>query len=237
MPSLRAPLACCVPIVSDAAPCRGEPRPPPDGVHWQPLDIGKAQRARALGQRPVLVWFTGLPAAGKSSIANRVERRLSDAGRHSYLLDGDNLRHGLNQDLGFSPADRSENLRRVGEVARLMLDAGLIVLAALVSPSRSDRERIRALLAPGEFIEVFVDTPLALAEARDPKGLYRRARRGELPGFTGIDAPYEAPERPALRIDTACSSIDAAADAVMQLLHQQAVMTPPPLPSPARHRP
>jgi bifunctional enzyme CysN/CysC len=198
--------------------------PPPRLLHWHAPEVDKIERAAAKGQRPVLVWLTGLSAAGKSSIANRVEQRLCAAGRHTYLLDGDNLRHGLNEDLGFSEADRAENLRRVGEVARLMLDAGLIVIAAFVSPARRERERLRALLPAGEFIEVFVDTPLAVAEARDPKGLYRRARAGQLQYFTGIDAPYEAPAQPELRIDTTCTSIDAAAEQVMALLRQRRVI-------------
>lgn len=190
-------------------------------IHIQPVDIDKQARALAKGQRPAVLWFTGLSGAGKSSIANRVEKKLYAAGRHTYLLDGDNVRHGLNRDLGFTDADRVENIRRVSEVARLMVDAGLIVLTAFISPFRSERQMARDLLTEGEFIEIFVDTPLDVAEARDPKGLYKKARRGELKNFTGIDSAYEAPENPELRIDTTCLSEDAAADAIIELLRER----------------
>ena len=187
-------------------------------IHLQPVAVDKAARAALLGQRPALVWLTGLSGAGKSTIANLVETRLHAVGRHSYLLDGDNLRHGLNRDLGFTAADRGENIRRVAETARLMVDAGLIVIAAFISPFRAERALARGLLADGEFIEVHVDTPLAAAEARDVKGLYQKARRGELRNFTGIDSPYEAPEAPALRIDTTHCTAEQAADEVMHKL-------------------
>ncbi len=187
-------------------------------IHLQPVAVDKAARAALLGQRPALVWLTGLSGAGKSTIANMVETRLHAVGRHSYLLDGDNLRHGLNRDLGFTAADRVENIRRVAETARLMVDAGLIVIAAFISPFRAERALARGLLADGEFIEVHVDTPLATAEARDVKGLYQKARRGELRNFTGIDSPYEAPEAPALRIDTTHCTAEQAADKVMHQL-------------------
>jgi bifunctional enzyme CysN/CysC len=189
-----------------------------DNVHWQAVDIDKAARAALKNQAPRLLWFTGLSGAGKSTIANLVEKRLHALGRHTYLLDGDNVRHGLNKDLGFTEADRVENIRRVAEVARLMVDAGLIVLTAFISPFRSERGMARSLLGAGEFVEVFVDTTLAAAEARDVKGLYAKARRGELKNFTGIDSPYEAPEQPELHIDTARESPEAAAERIVRYL-------------------
>ncbi len=189
-------------------------------VHWQAIDVDKHARGSLAHQRPCIVWLTGLSGSGKSTIANLVERRLHALGRHTYLLDGDNVRHGLNKDLGFTDADRVENMRRVGEVARLMVDAGLIVLASFISPFRAERDTVRALVEEGEFIEVFVDTPLAVAEERDPKGLYKKARRGELAHFTGIDSPYEAPEQPELRVDTSVISAEAAADAIVSLLER-----------------
>ena len=173
-----------------------------DNIHWRDTDVSKVSRAALKRQRGQVVWLTGLSGAGKSTIANLVEKRLHALGRHTYLLDGDNVRHGLNKDLGFTEEDRVENIRRVAEVAKLMVDAGLIVLTAFISPFRAERRLARDLLGPGEFIEVFVDTPLAVAEARDVKGLYRKARSGELKNFTGVDSPYEAPETPELRIDT-----------------------------------
>jgi len=190
-------------------------------IHLQHLDVDKAARSALKGQKPAVLWFTGLSGAGKSTVANLVEKKLLALGRHSYLLDGDNVRHGLNKDLGFTAADRVENIRRVGEVARLMVDAGLIVLTAFISPFRAERDMARALLADGEFIEVHVDTPLAVAEQRDVKGLYKKARAGELKNFTGIDSPYEAPEAPELRVDTSTMSADEAADAVIALLRSR----------------
>jgi bifunctional enzyme CysN/CysC len=190
-------------------------------IHLQAVDVDKAARASLMGHKPVVLWFTGLSGAGKSTIANLVEKKLHAAGCHSYLLDGDNVRHGLNKDLGFTEADRVENVRRVAEVAHLMVDAGLIVLTAFISPFRSERALARSLVEPGEFIEVHVDTPLAVAEARDVKGLYKKARRGELANFTGIDSPYEAPEAPELRLDTTAMSSEQAADAVVELLRSQ----------------
>ena len=189
-----------------------------ENVHWQALDVGRETHARLKGQKPAVLWFTGLSGAGKSTIANLVEKRLAAMGRHTYLLDGDNIRHGLNKDLGFTEADRIENIRRVGEVARLMADAGLIVLTAFISPFRAERAMVRRMMPEGEFIEIFVDTPLAEAEARDVKGLYAKARAGELPNFTGIDSPYEAPEKPELRIDTTQLSAEAAAERVVERL-------------------
>jgi bifunctional enzyme CysN/CysC len=189
-------------------------------IHLQHVDVDKNARAVLMGQRPVVLWFTGLSGAGKSTIANLVEKKLHARGRHCYLLDGDNLRHGLNKDLGFTEADRVENIRRVAEVARLMVDAGLIVLTAFISPFRAERAMARSMVGEGEFIEIFVDTPLDVAESRDVKGLYRKARRGELANFTGISSPYEAPESPELRVNTVESSPDAAADSVIALLRQ-----------------
>jgi bifunctional enzyme CysN/CysC len=189
-------------------------------IHLQHVDVDKAARAALKGQRPCVVWFTGLSGAGKSTIANLVERKLHALGRHTCLLDGDNVRHGLNRDLGFTAADRVENIRRIAEVARLMVDAGLIVITAFISPFRAERALARARVEHDEFIEVFVDTPLALAEQRDTKGLYEKARRGELKNFTGIDSPYEAPEQPELHLDATVLSADEAADQVVQRLRQ-----------------
>ena len=195
-------------------------------VHWQALDVGKQLRARQKGQRACVLWFTGLSGAGKSSIANCIEKQLAAQGRHTYLLDGDNVRHGLSKDLGFAAQDRVENVRRVAEVAHLMVDAGLIVLVSFISPFASERRMARALFEPGEFFEIFVDTPLAIAESRDVKGLYRKARRGELKNFTGIDSPYEPPEHAEIRLDTTQLSADQAADLVVAHLRAAGVMGP-----------
>ena len=187
-------------------------------VHWQALDIDRAQHARLKNQTPKVLWFTGLSGAGKSTIANEVEKRLNVMNRHTFLLDGDNVRHGLNKDLGFTEADRIENIRRVGEVAKLMADAGLIVLTAFISPFKADRELVRAMLPEGEFIEIYVETPLEVAEARDVKGLYKKARTGELKNFTGIDSPYEPPEHPEIRVDTVAMTATEAADHIIRTL-------------------
>lgn len=187
-------------------------------IRPQPLSVSRADRAALKGQRPLVVWFTGLSGAGKSTIADRVEQGLMAEGLHSVLLDGDNVRGGLNRDLGFTDADRVENVRRVAEVARLMTDAGLIVLVAFISPFRAERDMARALMPSGEFLEIHVDAPLSVVEARDVKGLYTRARAGRLANFTGIDSPYEAPEAPDLRIDTATCSPEQAADLVLDLI-------------------
>ncbi len=184
-------------------------------IHKQAVDVNKAARAAAMGQKPAVLWFTGLSGAGKSTIANIVEKKLHAMGRHTYLLDGDNVRHGLNKDLGFTEVDRVENIRRVSEVAHLMADAGLIVLTAFISPFRSERAMARSLFPEGEFIEVYVDTPLAVAEERDVKGLYKKARRGELANFTGISSPYEAPEAPELRVNTTAQTAEEAAEQVV----------------------
>ena len=187
-------------------------------IHWQAMDVDKAARAKAMGQTARVVWLTGLSGAGKSTIANLVEKRLAAEGRHTYLLDGDNVRHGLNKDLGFTEADRVENIRRVAEVSRLMVDAGLIVLVSFISPFRAERQMARELLAEGEFVEVFVDTPIAEAERRDVKGLYAKARAGQLKNFTGVDSPYEAPENPEIRIDTTAVSAEEAAEQIVAWL-------------------
>ncbi len=185
-------------------------------VHWQSIDITRAAHAAQKNQSPRVLWFTGLSGSGKSTIANLVERKLHALGKHSFLLDGDNIRHGLNRDLGFTDADRVENVRRVGEVAKLMADAGLIVLTAFISPFRAERDLARSMLPAGEFVEVFVDTPLAVAEARDVKGLYAKARAGNLPHFTGIDSPYEAPLTPEIHVDTTRETPEAAAERIVE---------------------
>jgi len=187
-------------------------------VHWQALDIGRKQHADLKNQKPAVLWFTGLSGSGKSTIANLVEKKLYRMNRHTFLLDGDNVRHGLNKDLGFTEADRIENIRRVGEVAKLMADAGLIVVTAFISPFKAERDMVRAMLPDGEFLEVFIDTPLEVAEERDVKGLYKKARSGELKNFTGIDSPYEAPENPEIRIDTTRLSPEEAATLIVDML-------------------
>jgi bifunctional enzyme CysN/CysC len=187
-------------------------------VHWQALDINKQVRAEQKGQKPVILWFTGLSGSGKSTIANIVEKKLALAGRHTYLLDGDNVRHGLNRDLGFTDADRVENIRRVAEAARLFVDAGLIVLVSFISPFRSERRVARELVETGEFLEVYVDTPLEVCMARDPKGLYKRAKAGEIKNFTGLDSPYEAPENAEIHVNTVDLTPEQAADAIIARL-------------------
>jgi bifunctional enzyme CysN/CysC len=189
-----------------------------ENVHWQHLEVDKSARARSMGQVPRCLWFTGLSGSGKSTIANLVEKRLMALGRHTYLLDGDNVRHGLNKDLGFSDEDRVENIRRVAEVAKLMVDAGLIVLVSFISPFRAERRLARELFEDGEFIEVFVDTPLEEAERRDVKGLYAKARAGKIPNFTGIDSPYEVPEAAELQLRTLDESPEALAELVVARL-------------------
>ena len=187
-------------------------------VHWQSFDVTRESRAELMGQKPAVLWFTGLSGSGKSTIANLVEKKLAHLGKHTLLLDGDNIRHGLNRDLGFSATDRIENIRRIGEVAKLMTDAGLIVLTAFISPHQAERDLVRSLLPAGEFWEIFVDTPLAEAEKRDVKGLYKKARAGQLPNFTGIDSPYEAPGKPEIRIDTMKLTAEEAADLIVAKL-------------------
>ena len=195
-------------------------------IHWQALELGKAERAALKLQVPRCVWFTGLSGSGKSTIANLLEKRLHAQGLHTYILDGDNVRHGLNRDLGFTEADRVENIRRVAEVAKLMLDAGLVVLVSFISPFRADREMARSLFAEGEFLEVFVDTPLADCERRDPKGLYAKARRGELKNFTGIDSPYEPPQAPDVHLLAAASAPEVLVDSLAARLTGMGVLMP-----------
>ena len=197
-----------------------------ENIHWQALDVNKTARSSLKGQRACVLWFTGLSGAGKSTVANLVEKRLHALGRHTYTLDGDNVRHGLNKDLGFTDADRVENIRRVAEVSRLMVDAGLIVLVSFISPFRSERRLARELMQPGEFLEVFVDTPLAEAEKRDVKGLYKKARRGELKNFTGIDSPYEPPEHPEIHLQTVFHSPEEAAEQILKTLRDGGMLYP-----------
>jgi adenylyl-sulfate kinase len=194
-------------------------------LHWQPLTVSKELRASLKDQRACIVWFTGLSGAGKSTIANLVEGWLALHGRHTYLLDGDNVRHGLNKDLGFTAADRVENIRRVGEVARLFVDAGTIVLCSFISPFRAERAAVRSLVDAGEFIEIHVTAPLEVCERRDPKGLYARSRAGQLPNFTGIDSPYEAPEDPDLVLDTTTAPAAELAQRVVALLQARGIVT------------
>ena len=195
-------------------------------IHWQAIDVDKRAHAQQKNQKSCVLWFTGLSGAGKSTIANLLEKRLFAMGRHSYVLDGDNVRHGLNKDLGFKEADRVENIRRVAEVAKLMVDAGLITLVSFISPYRSERRMARSLLGEDEFIEIFVDTPIGVAEERDPKGLYRKARRGEISNFTGIDSPYEAPETPDIRVDTTAVSGAEAAEMILTELARRGLLDP-----------
>ncbi|MCL1058500.1 adenylyl-sulfate kinase [Shewanella gelidimarina] len=187
-------------------------------IVWHQHSIDQESRAKQKGQSPVLLWFTGLSGSGKSTLAGALERALFDAGFHTYLLDGDNVRHGLCNDLGFSASDRDENLRRVGEVAKLMVDAGLVVLSAFISPTKEERERVRALFEEGRFIEVHVSTPIEVCEARDPKGLYKKARAGEIKEFTGISAPYETPTAAELTIDTSKGDLTAQVNALLDYL-------------------
>ena len=190
----------------------------------QAVDEDKKLRSELKSQQSCVLWFTGLSGSGKSTIANIVEKKLAAQGRHTYLLDGDNVRHGLNKDLGFTDEDRVENIRRIGEVANLMVDSGLIVLTAFISPFIAERQMARSLLEEGEFLEVFVETPLAIAEERDPKGLYKKARRGDLKNFTGIDSPYEQPEAPEILVDTSSMSAEQCAEKVISILKERGVI-------------
>ena len=198
--------------------------PKADNLTWHVGEVDRDTRAAAHGHRGAILWFTGLSGSGKSTIGHRVERMLVERGAFAYVLDGDNIRHGLNSDLGFSPADRAENIRRIGEVARLFADAGALVISAFISPYREDRERVRALMGEGEFVEVFVDTPLEICEARDPKGLYKKARAGEISNFTGLDAPYEAPDNPEVHLKTEGLSVDQAAAEVIDYLERNDIL-------------
>ena len=196
--------------------------PPPGTTNltWHSHALTRDERAAQKQQRPCILWLTGLSGAGKSTLGNALECALAGLGHHSYLLDGDNVRQGLNRDLGFSPKDRVENIRRIGEVAKLFVDSGLICLTAFISPYRADREMVRALVAPGELVEIYLKTPLAVCEQRDPKGLYAKARAGLIKEFTGIDSPYEAPEKPELEIDTAALSLEASVREVLGYLQR-----------------
>ena len=190
-------------------------------IHWHQGTISREHRETLNGHRGLTIWFTGLSAAGKSTLAVALEGMLYEKGCRTYILDGDNIRHGLNKNLGFSPEDRSENIRRVGEVAKLFTDCGIITLSAFISPYREDRELVRSLFQKGDFIEVYVNCPLSVCEQRDPKGIYRKARRGEIPSFTGISAPYEVPENPEIRIDTDQMPVDACAKVLTDFLDRQ----------------
>ena len=189
-------------------------------ITWHVGEVSREDRAAARGHRGATLWFTGLSGSGKSTLSHRVEKKLADRGAVTYVLDGDNVRHGLNGDLGFAPEDRKENIRRIGEVAKLFTDAGILVLTAFISPYRADRAAVRERMGAGDFVEVYVSTPLEVCEQRDPKGLYKKARAGEITGFTGIGAPYEAPESPELDVDTAEADLDACADKVIAYLEQ-----------------
>ena len=195
-----------------------------NNVVWHSHPVDQDSRADQKGQRPLVIWFTGLSASGKSTIAGALEQILTTQGYHTYLLDGDNVRHGLCKDLGFSDADRKENIRRVGEVAKLMSDAGLIALAAFISPFRADRQIVRDILPEDHFVEVFVDAPLSVCQERDPKGLYAKAARGEIKQFTGIDSPYEAPENPEIRIDAGGLTVAEAVNQMLSYLHEAGVL-------------
>jgi bifunctional enzyme CysN/CysC len=197
-----------------------------ENLAWQALEIDKGARAELKDQAPFVLWLTGLPAAGKTALANVLEKELHRLGRHTYLLDGENIRQGLSKDLGFTDADRVENIRRVAEVARLMVEAGLVVIVAFISPFRNERRMARALVEPDEFVEVFVDAPLDVAAARDPKGLYAKAQRGELRNFTGIDSPYEPPEEPDVHVDTGSLSPEESAERVLAVLRERGLLAP-----------
>lgn len=193
-------------------------------IVWQHHSLDKASRSLQKRQKPCILWFTGLSASGKSTTANAVEQKLFELGHHTYLLDGDNVRHGLNKDLGFSDSDRVENIRRIGEMAKLFTDAGLIVLSAFISPFRADRKMVRDLVGEGEFVEIHMSTPLSVCEQRDPKGLYKKARQGDIKNFTGIDSAYEAPESPEIILNTAECDIEACADKVIAYLKQNQII-------------
>ncbi len=194
-------------------------------ITWHESRVSRNERAKQKGQKPCILWFTGLSGSGKSTVANVLEGALFELGHHTYLLDGDNVRHGLNKDLGFSAEDRVENIRRIGESAKLFADAGLIVLTAFISPYQRDREMVRELMGEGEFIEIFVDTPLEVCEERDPKGLYKKARAGEIKNFTGIDDPYEAPESPEITLHTADESAEESAAKVIATLEEKGYLS------------
>ncbi len=193
-------------------------------IVWHQHHIDKVARSAQKRQKPCILWFTGLSASGKSTTANAVEQKLFELGHHTYLLDGDNVRHGLNKDLGFTDSDRVENIRRIGEMAKLFTDAGLIVLSAFISPFRADRKMVRDLVGEGEFVEIHMSTPLSVCEQRDPKGLYKKARQGDIKNFTGIDSAYEAPESPEIILNTAECDVEACADKVIAYLKQNQII-------------
>ncbi len=193
-------------------------------ITWHQADITKEDRERMNGHKAVILWFTGLSASGKSTLAHAVENRLFEAGCRTYVLDGDNVRHGLNKNLGFSPEDREENIRRIGEVAKLFTEAGVIALTAFISPYRGDRDKVRALLPDSDFVEIYVKCDLAVCEERDPKGLYKKARAGQIPEFTGISAPYEEPEKAEIEVDTGRADLDACTDQILDYLRSQKVI-------------
>jgi len=192
-----------------------------ENIVWHDHQVTKRERARLKGQKPCILWFTGLSGSGKSTLANAVESRLFELGKHTYLLDGDNIRLGLNKGLSFSDEDRIENIRRIGEVSKLFVDAGMIVLTAFISPFQKERDAVRALVNKGEFVEVFVDTPLEVCESRDPKGLYQKARKGEIPSFTGISSPYEAPLYPEIHICTHTQTIESLVNDIVNYLQKE----------------
>ena len=194
-------------------------------IVWHASTVTKEEREQIAGHKGCTIWFTGLSASGKSTLANALEKALWERNVRSYVLDGDNIRHGLNKDLGFSPADRTENIRRIGEVAKLFTDAGVIVMTAFISPYRADRDQVRQLMADGDFIEIFVDAPLEVCEQRDPKGLYKKARAGQVPEFTGISAPYEAPERPELVLDTGKDGPEECVERVLTYLEKSGYLS------------
>lgn len=194
-------------------------------ITWHAHNVTKEERAKQKNQKPCILWFTGLSGSGKSTIANALEAKLFEMGYHSYLLDGDNVRHGLNKDLGFTDAERVENIRRIGEVSKLFVDAGLFVMTAFISPFRADRDMVRGIVGEGEFIEVFVDTPLEVCEQRDPKGLYKKARAGQIKNFTGLDSPYEAPLSSEITLKTAEQSIEESLEHIVSTLKQRGLLT------------
>lgn len=199
-------------------------KPKAKNIVWHEQKVSKEARAKIKQQKPAILWFTGLSGSGKSTLANALEHELNNLGQHTYLLDGDNVRHGLNKNLGFSPEDRTENIRRIGEVAKLFVDAGTLVITAFISPYQKDRDQVRQLVAKDEFLEVFVDTPLEVCEQRDPKGLYKKARAGSIKGFTGIDAPYEAPTKAEITLSTAEQSIEESVAQLCQYLRKNAYL-------------
>src|SRR5262245_31038514 len=196
-------------------------------IAWHPGAVTRDDRQQLNGHRGCTVWLTGLSGSGKSTIAVELEKRLWDRGARSYILDGDNIRHGLNKNLGFSPADRTENIRRIGEVAKLFTEAGIVALTAFISPYRADRDQVRAIMQPGDFVEVFVDCPVEVCEQRDVKGLYKKARAGEIKEFTGISAPYEAPNAPELTLDTSGLSVEQSALRILAYLERQGIIPAP----------